>query len=236
VAVSRIGPRGSLHLTYTLHAHEEVLRVSATWDGEGELTLDHPTTLRAAPLRVAGELAAWNVPQHADVLRREPPEPLPGLRWARLADAGGAGLLLLGLRPATLSAASGHLHLHVDRTASYALGESARPTGAAAPGSLGLCLGTPARAAAVALPAALRLEGAQVVPWWIRRPDGWRGELLLAHQEASRTRCVLFPAQAHEAARCDPAGRVLAPLRRTGDGDGFELDLAGGEVALVRWR
>ncbi len=234
VAVTRVSERGTLHLTYTLHAHEAVLRVAVTWDGEAELRLVCPTVVRAAALQVGGELASWNIPQHANATRAAM-TPIAGQRWARLAEPNHRGLTILGLRPMTVSASAGRLAVHVERIASLALCESAWPLSAPAVGQLALCLSTPARAAAAAIPPALRLIGSEVVPWWIAHPEGWQGELLLGQQSLHRSRCVLFVPASHEAVRWNPTGST-SPLRRTADGDGFEIDLAPGELANVRWR
>ena len=234
VAVTRVSERGTLHLTYTVHAHEPVLRVAVTWDGDGEVRLLCPTVVRADRLQVGGELAGWSVPQHADAARA-PMAPISGLRWARLAEHDRRGLAVLGLRPMTISAHAGRLFLHVDRIANVALCESAWPHPSPAIGHLALCLSAPARAAATAIPPAMRLVGNEVVPWWITRPAGWQGELQLGQQLLQRGRCVLFVPDSHEAVRCNPKGGS-SPLRRTADGDGFEIDLAPGELATIRWR
>lgn len=232
VTVTRTGERGTLHLTYTVHAHEAVLRVSATWDGTGELRLVCPTMVRAAALEVGAELAGWQVPQHA-IAGREPMAPLAGLRWARLSESDHRGLAVLGLRPMTVSSLSGRLSLHVERTASVALCESAFPAQAPGIGQLALALSTPARAAATATAPVLRLVGGDVVPWWIRRPADWRGEILLGQPHGLRARCTLF-VTATEAVRCDARGTT--PLRRTSDGDGFDIEMAAGDLATIRWR
>lgn len=232
IAVTRTGEQGTLHLTYTVHAHEAVLRVSATWDGNGELRLVCPTMVRAGALELGGELAGWQVPQHA-IAGREPMTPITGLRWARLCEADRHGLAVLGLRPLTVSAFAGRLSLHVERTASVALCESVWPSPAPSIGQLALALATPGRAAATATAPTLRLIG-DAVPWWIRRPAGWRGELLLGSQHGLRTRCVL-QTDGTSAERVDARGRGTA-LRRTSDDDGFEIDLGPGELATVRWR
>jgi len=232
VTVTRTGERGTLHLTYTVHAHEPELRVSATWDGAGELRLVCPTMVRAAPLNLGAELAGWQVPQHA-IAGRDPMTPIAGLRWARLVEADGHGLTVLGLRPMTVSSLAGRLSLHVERTASVALCESAVPANAPGIGQLALALGTPARAAATATAPILRLVGGDVVPWWIRRPVEWRGEILLGQPHGLRARCTLLVA-ATEAVRCTARGTT--PLRRTPDGDGFDIELAAGDLATIRWR
>jgi hypothetical protein len=233
IAVTRTSERGTLHLTYTVHAHEAVLRISATWDGEADLRLLCPTMVRAAPLEVGAELSGWNVPQHT-IAGREAMMPIAGLRWARLCEADRRGVAMLGLRPMTVSALGGRLSLHVERTASIALCESSWPTTVPGIAQQALALGTPARAVAVAIAPVLRLVGDGVVPWWIGRPADWRGELLLGQPHGLRGRCTLYVA-ASEAVRRDLRGGVTA-LRRTPEGDGFEIDLTAGDVAAVRWR
>jgi len=233
IAVTRTGERGTLHLTYTVHAHEAVLRVSATWDGDADLRLSCPTMVRAAPLEVGGELSGWIIPQHA-IAGRDAMTPIAGLRWARLCEADRRGVAMLGLRPMTVSAFAGRLSLHVERTASIALCESAWPANAPGIAQQALALGTPARAVGVATAPVLRLVGDGVVPWWIGRPVDWRGELLLGQPHGLRGRCIIY-VTAQEAVRQDLRGGVT-PLRRTPEGDGFEVDLTAGDVTTIRWR
>jgi hypothetical protein len=234
VVVTRISERGTLNLTYTLHAHEDVLRVAATWDGDADLQVICPTVLRGAPLEAAGELASWMQPQRA--LAGQPAmTPLAGLRWARLRDSTGHGLAVIGLRPLTLAAQNGRLSIHVERTASFALVESGIPARSGAMGRLALGLAVPARAAAAAIPAVLRMGDDGVVPWWISRPAEWRGEVLLGHQHDHHIRCTFQVAGATEMARRELNGS-LRPLPVAADGDGIELDLGPGELAWIRWR
>ncbi len=234
IAVTRVSTRGTLHLTYTVHAHEAVLRVSATWDGDGELRLECPTVVRAAALQVGAELGSWSIPQHADLTQESAP-PTVGLRWAQLSDHDRRGLAVIGLRPLTVSSRAGRLSVHVERIASFALCESALPTQSSSIGQLAVSLATPARAAAAAIPATLRVVGDHSIPWWISRPDGWLGELILGHQHGQRSRSTLFISAGKEAYRAHADGR-LNPLRRTADNDGFEIDLAAKECAIIRWR
>jgi hypothetical protein len=232
IAVTRTGEQGTLHLTYTVHAHEAILRVAATWDGAGELRLVCPTMVRAAALELGGELAGWQVLQHA-IAGREAMLPIAGLRWARLCEADRHGLAVIGMRPFTAAASGGRLSIHVERTASVALCESAWPSASSSICQLALALATPARAAAAATPPTLRLVG-DAVPWWIRRPVDGGGELLLGQPHGLRTRCLL-QVEAVTAERVDAHGRCT-PLRRTGDDDGFEVDLGPGDLAVIRWR
>ena len=236
IAVNRVGPRGQLHVMYTLHAHDDILRVAVSWNGESEIVLDFPTTNRSAPLEVAGDLASWLVKQRHDV--RIPDRPLiPGVRWARLHDDNHAGLAIIGSRPLTMSALSGHITVHVSRTANFALVENARSVNAIPLSCLSLSLATPHRAAATGvLPGLFRLEGGQTVPWWVRRPDGWCGEILLGQQAHARSRTVLYLSDCTEVQRCDLRGTVVQKLTPTPDGDGYEIDLLGGGLTLIRWR
>jgi hypothetical protein len=135
----------------------------------------------------------------------------------------------------TVSAYAGRLSIHVERTASIALCENSWPHQDGSIGQLVACLSTPARAAAAAIPAALRIVGQGIVPWWIAQPAGWRGEVLLGQQHHVRGRCTIFVADAQEAVRMTGNGDST-PLRRTADSDGFELDFAPCETITVRWR
>lgn len=233
IAVTRVGERGTLQLIYSVHAHEPLLRVSASWQGDAGLRLDCPTLVGAAPLEVGGELAGWHLPQHA---RAECPtmSPLAGLRWARLCELDRQGLALLGVQPMTVSAVAGRLSLHVAHAAEIALTESAWPANAPGIAALALALSTPAQLTSVTSAPVLRLVGGDVVPWWIGRPSGWRGELLLGQPHGQRTRCTLYVA-AKEAVRRDLRGGETA-VRRTSDGDGFDIDLVAGELVTIRWR
>lgn len=233
IVVTRSGGHGTLRLTYSLHAHEPVLRLSVAWDGDTDLRLECPTMVQAAPLEAGGELSGWSVPQHAraDGGRMAA---IAGLRWARLREADQRGLAVFGLQPMRVSAAAGRLSLHIARSASIALCESAWPNHAPGIAPLSLSLATPAVAAGIAIAPRLRLVGDGVIPWWLSRPDDWAGEVLLGQPHALRARCILH-VNAGEAVRMDGRGGATA-LRRTGDGDGFEVELGTGEVATVRWR
>lgn len=134
----------------------------------------------------------------------------------------------------TVSAIAGRLSLHIAHAAEIALTESAWPANAPGIAALALALSTPAQRATVGAAPLLRLVGEGVVPWWIRRPSGWRGELLLGQPHGQRTRCTLYVA-AKEAVRRDLRGGETA-VRRTADGDGFDIDLAAGELTTIRWR
>lgn len=233
IGVTRTCDGGTLTLLYTVHAHEPVLRVAATWDGPAGLRLDCPTPVYAAPLEIGGELSAWNVPQHARG-EHATMRPIAGLGWARLSDSDRHGLAVAGLPTMTVSAHAGCLSLHVAHRASFALGESAWPARDLGIAAWALALNTPGQRTTRANPALLRLVGDGVVPWWSARPDGWRGEILLGQPHNPGGRCTLY-LSAHEAVRCHLDGKTT-PLRRTADGDGFELDLAAGGITAVRWR
>ena len=88
------------------------------------------------------------------------------------------------------------------------------------------------------LPGAFRLAGAeQLVPWWASRPPGWGGELLVAESEGRRARATHFLAAGmREAWRVDAGGGTVDALPATPEGDGFELEVAAHELAIVRWR
>jgi hypothetical protein len=134
----------------------------------------------------------------------------------------------------TVSAVAGRLSLHVAHHGEFALTESAWPANASGIAALALAVATPAQAGSVASAPALRLVGEDVVAWWIKRPHRWRGEVLIGQPHGQRTRCTLYVA-AKDAVRHNLRGEETA-LRRTADGDGFDLELAAGELAIIRWR
>lgn len=233
IVVTRSSGDGTLTLTYSVHAHEPVLRLFVEWDGDTELRLQCPTMVQAAPLEVGGDLSGWTVPQHARA-DGGTMAGIAGLRWARLREADKRGLAVLGLQPMRVSANAGLLSLHIAHTASIALCESAWPSTALAIAPLSLSLATPAVLATSVAAPRVRVVGDGVVPWWIARPSGWAGEVLLCQPHTLRGRCTLY-VTASEAVRVDGRGGITS-VRRTADGDGFEVELGAGEVATVRWR
>ncbi len=237
LAVTRTTPHGTLHLTYTLHAHETMLRVAATWDGDAELVLDHPTTHRGASVRFAGEGAAWSELQQASVTAPAM-EPRRGCRWASISDDDGDGLLIVTARPAALSAHAGRLRVHLDRGAAYALVDSHRQADAGSPGRLALSLAVPGRPYPYGkpLPPVLHLPADGPMPWWIRRPKDWLGELLLVQQDDRESASLLRLPGASEAWRCAVDGTPREHLPRTPEDDAFTLVCHGGALVIVRWR
>jgi hypothetical protein len=239
VAVSRVGGQGALHLIYTLHAHEEVLRISASWDGGDELVLDHPTTHRGGLLALGAEPAGWSRPQAADLVQPTG-EVQRGVRWAALGEEAGQFLALASPRPLSLSAQAGHLRVHLERAASYALSTGDHGFSGRGLARSALHLAVPGRSFTGErdLPGPFRLGGTeQLVPWWASRPPGWGGELLLAESEGRRARATLFLGTGvREAHRVDAGGATLDPLTATPEGDGFELDAGAHEILIIRWR
>ncbi|MBN8526895.1 MAG: hypothetical protein J0M02_16295, partial [Planctomycetes bacterium] len=79
-----------------------------------------------------------------------------------------------------------------------------------------------------------------LVPLWVGRPAGWDGELLLAEQAGARTRAWLLPQdpppRTAECWKVDAGGQRLTPCPFSPEGDGWQIDAAPGEIAIVRWR
>lgn len=241
VAVRRDAAEGRLDLTYTLHAHEDHVRVSATWSGTSECWLDHATAQRSAELHLAIEGARWRVAQAASIL--EPPmEPTPGVRWASLADTAGKGLAIAAGRPVWVHANAGHLRVRAAPSAAWALAAPRRPRGGLSLGQLAEHLAVPGRSlpSGIDVPRPFQLaELGALVPLWVSCPTGWAGELLLAEQAGARTRAWLLPHGGPKGGECwkvDARGQRLAPCPTSPEGDGWQLDAAPGEVLLVRWR
>lgn len=242
VGVRREGPDGRLDLVYTLHAHEDHVRISATWSGTQECWIDHATAQRAADLHLAIEGARWRVSQAASVLA-PPMEPTPGIRWACLADTAGRGIAAASGRPMCVHAHAGHLRILAAPSASWALAAPRRTPGSLSLGQLAEHLAVPGRSlpSGISVPRPFRLADlGSLVPLWVRRPAGWDGELLLAEQAGARTRAWLLPSTAptrmSECWKVDARGERLTPCPASPEGDGWQLDAAPGEVAVVRWR
>lgn len=238
IDVARTSSLGTLHLIYTLHAHEDILRIAASWQGDGDLTLDIPTAFRDGPLLVAGESAPWRQDQAASVV--EPVgEALHGVTWAMLgAEAEGKGALLVGTRPLIIAAEAGHLLVQVHTGTLFGFGSARRSGDGLSPSCLARSLAVPARSFSADghLKPAMRLRG-RLAPWWVRRPEGWTGELLLADTEGVRDTTTLhLPPGFREAWRVDVAGTPLGRIPPTPEGDGVEIDHEAYEVLLVRWR
>ncbi len=239
IDVARTTPLGNLHLTYTLHAHEDTLRIAASWQGDGDLVLDIPTAFRDGLARVSGEGLPWRCDQAANVVVTVG-RPQHGVSWAALgAEAGGKGVLLVGARPLVLAIEDGHLLVQVHTGTLFGLTSTARSTGdALPPADLARSLAVPARSfsADSHLTPALRLAG-RLVPWWVRRPAEWTGELLLADADGVRGSTTLYlPQGIREAWRVDACGVPIARLPATPENDGVTIEHAAHEVLLVRWR
>ena len=242
ICVVRTAAAGVLRVTYTLHAHDDGLRVAVAWSpspdhADADLELDHPTAHRGCFLHLAGELSRSTVPQ-AWSLTHPPIDPQGGVRWATLGDAAGRGLALVAGRPVVVSAAGGVLKVHGAPTA-YALYAAARGTSANL-GQLALALSSPGRATALEEPVSAPFRLAELgglVPLWARRPAEWAGEVVFSEQHQSRGRAWLFPHVApREAWRVDAAGNGLSVINLTREGDGLEIDYLPGEILIIRWR
>ena len=242
IAVRRDTANGRLDLVYTLHAHEDHLRVTATWSGEAGCWIDHATAQRSADLHLAVEGARWVIAQNASAITT-PMEPTPGVRWACLTDPAGRGIAAVGGRAMTVHAWAGHLRVLAAPSASWALAAPRRQPGALTLGQLAEHLAVPGRTlpSGIDIPRPFRLaELGGLVPLWISRPDGWDGELLLAEQTGCRARTWLLPRQKPTTAsacwKVDAQGNRLAPCPPSPEGDGWQIDAAPGEILLVRWK
>ena len=241
LCVVRSATTGVLRTTYTLHAHDDGLRVAVAWSPnpdhvDAELEFDHPTAHRGCHVHLAGELCRSTLPQ-AYSLTEPAMAPHGGVRWATLGDAAGRGLAIVAGRAVVVSALGGVLKVHGAPTA-YAL-YAAHHAGANL-GQLALALATPGRATALEapMPAPFHLaELGGLVPLWARRPAEWAGEVCFSEQRQSRGRAWLFPQEKpQEAWRVDAAGHGLAKVNLTREGDGVEIDHLPGEILIIRWR
>jgi hypothetical protein len=245
LSVQRHHADGQLTITYSLHAGDSELHVAVSWSGEAEIILDLPTIHRAVPAELCGDMTSWLVRQRHDARISDAPV-IAGIRWARLIDADGHGLALASGRPLTLSLSHGHVRVHVARSAHFVISENARGPHELPLGHLSLSLTMPHRAASVGtMPAVCRCVGgagaasattATAIPWWIRRPVGWMGEILLVHQRLSKTRTTLFIPHATSVERCNLRGETVQKIPLNADGDGYDVDVVGGGFALIRWR
>jgi hypothetical protein len=234
VAVAVGADDGRLDLVYTLHAHEDHLRVQASWSGDPERApvLAHPLRLPGVDLVGAGDLARRRFPQAASV-RRSPMAPEPGWRWAELDDRAGKGLLVAAPAPIVLRAEAGCLEVWLDGPTAWAI-TSTRPD----PGLLAEHLVVGMRPCDLPARSPLLRWGdrAGLVPRWLARRDG-EIELLCVEQRGCRGRAVLHPGPGPlPAARLvDPAGATIAELPATRERDGWRIDHAPGAVVAVRW-
>jgi hypothetical protein len=244
LSVTRKHQDGMLHIIYTLHAHEALLRVTASWDGpaDTDLFFDHPTHFRDDDLLLAGELSPWTQPQRRD-LHAVPMDEQHGCRWAVLRESGGRGLGVVSGRPMSISARNGHLRVHIRASVSYALccGQGGHEQGF---GRLAASMALPGRPFTggndvAALCRWSDLDG--VVPLWVARPHQWLGEIMLSEQYGRQQRVYFYPDQANERKvqevwRVDATGTTLTQVQSTAEGDGYQIDLHGGEFVLLRWR
>jgi hypothetical protein len=237
LVVVRTTPQGAIRITYTLHAHEDGLRINVAWNGAGTLTIEHPTAHRGSLLHVAGELCRSTIPQ-ARSLTHPAGNVLGSVRWATLGDAAGRGLALIGQRPLLLSSEGGLLRIH--GASSYALHAARRGADELNLGQLALALAVDGRSTALEAPVAapFRLAGlGGLVPLWARRPTDWAGEVIFADQAEARGKAWLYPTTTvREAWRVDAAGNPLTQVKLTREADGLELEHLPGELFIVRWR
>jgi hypothetical protein len=239
-----------LRLLLTLHRHEDLLRVHAAFSPAEEsatnaIVLRHPTRQRHVEVLCAGEWVAWPVAQAPSILT-PPPAAVPGTHLAAVQDP--RGLAILSPRGVTLQAANGDLSVTIPAGpgTAFTLTTTHRPLGALPLGHALAHLGTPLRPSeSGTVPALIELvDGAghlpPLTPLWIRRPDQWAGELMLADHLGQGCRCWLRPGpQARpwrEVIRCDAAGGHALPLKADKDGAGYVLDVAPNDVLFVRWR
>lgn len=239
VSVRRTAGEGTLLITYTLHAHEDCLRITASWTGEGDLALAHPTGHRGSRLIAAGELSRVALNQSRSVVT-PPMEPLAGVRWAALGDAAGRGLAVVAGRPLVIEAEGGELRVLGSTGITYALAAARRRPGALNLGTLAQTLGLPGRryTGGEPLTAPFRLgDPGGLVPLHARKPAGWNGELLLVDQSGARGKAFLQPLRKFtEAWRVDARGEPIARLTISKEGDGIDLDHGPHDVFIVRWK
>lgn len=239
VVATRSTAHGTLRISYSLHAHEDVLRVSAAWNGEERLLLDHPSAHRGALLRLAGELAPERLEQSDDVFAPAM-TPRPGVRWAALDDGGGRGLAVVGGRPLPVAACGGSLQVACDGSlTAYALGLGARTADALSFGHLAQHLAMPARgySGGERLAAPFRLAGSPgLVPLWVRAGGDGGSELLVADHLLRRGRAWLHTRGAVDGWLVDAAGNQLERLERSPEGDALQLDHGPGAVLIVRFK
>ena len=230
IRCTRTATNGILELTYTLFAHGDGLAVSASWNGTGVLTLDHPTAHRTAQLYGAGLGAR---------VRSEQPSTHNDLRWAALDDAAGRGTALIAGQLIEVSAHDGVLRLHGDEL-DYALHHARRDPEAPSLGQLALMHGVPGRKTPSAHAAPFHLaELGGLVPIDATVPEEWAGELVFSEQAGARGRAFIFPhapVVPREAWRVDAAGTLLSTISLTREGDGLEVDYRANETFAVRWR
>ena len=240
ISVVRTAADGVLHLTYTLIAQEDGLRIDARWEGFNGQTcvIQVPTAHRGCHLHLAGELGRSNLPQ-ARSLTQTVGELQGGVRWATLGDSAGRGLAVVGATPLTLAAEGGLLTIS-GRNLSFALLAAQRQPGALNLGQAAMALTAAGRSTSLEepVPAPFRLADlGGLVPLWARRPSEWAGEIVFADQREARGRAYIFPhSRPTEAWRVDAAGNALAKANLTREGDGVEIDHLPGELFIIRWR
>lgn len=233
---TRTATNGVLDVTYTLFAHGDGLVVTASWNGSGELTLDHATAHCSAQLYGAGQGAR---------IRAEQPITHNDLRWAALDDAAGRGTALIAGQLMRVSAQDGVLRLHGDEL-DYALHHARRDPEAHSLGQLAVMHGVPGRKTPSANTAPFHLaELGGLVPIDATVPEDWAGELVFSEQAGARGRAFIFPhfqalspvvQTVREAWRVDEAGTLLSTIPLTREGDGLEVDYRANESFAVRWR
>jgi hypothetical protein len=244
VTIERSGPQGTLRLTYSLLAHDDLLRIDAHWDGDGDLDLDLSTAFRSTALHVGHETATWSQLQAASIIA-DVGDPIPGVHWAALgATAGGKGLLLAGAPAITVAAEAGHVRVAVParRHTSLALGSTGRSQDSLPVSALALDRTVPGRTySGPVRPPVCHLSGRLQALWASRPPrptegDGWAGELLLYDPSGVRDSATIALPGAREVWRVNAHGTPLTRLNPTKEGDAFTLDHRANEILSIRWK
>lgn len=233
-------PAGICRRTYTLYAQAAHLDIQVQFQGAvgRNFSLLHPLHERLGQLECAGDLLPWTVPVEPSVVQ-EISSRVSGLRWARVGEAGmQRSLGFIALRPFDVAVGENRVEILAEGQVSYSLIDGGnRPRADLARAAWSLAV--PARYAAVAEPgpAPFRLVDAEhVLPLWIDHPTGWKARVLLLELEGHSCKPLIFIPKAQECALVSMDGQILAQLRKTKEGDAFELPLEGSDLVLIAWR
>lgn len=218
---------GSSGIAWSLHAHEDVLRLAVDTPLR-DARIEFPLPDRGARLTV-GDSTGEQPGLH----------PQASGRWVAVRDGAGRGIAVLAEHDVAAAIADGVLRLTATPGLRCALGDASRATRRGGLTQAALALAPFALAQAAPSPARWRWWGpANATALWAAPAAGWAAEVLVAETAGACARVWIYPlaGRVAEAVEVDAAGTVTGKAGISREGDAVELDLAPRQVARIRWR
>ena len=239
--VSYDDPAGHLRITYTLHAHDDILQVAVTWNPlrDAEVVMEHPLQHAGNSIEACADVCSHTIDLNtasSQQLRQE----LRGLRWLRAGHAE-QSLALVGQRPTTIIPQN--LQVVVTDGCVYGLCGGKRSGSQLSLGEAAIALSVPGRHAGfaeVSAPVFHLGDHHDLTALWCAKPDEWKLEITFVEQQGRSGQAEFFPAshlQAFDEARVvDADGNKISELRTNKEGDAWLVPFKPHDLLVVRIR